>query len=418
MIVARWSGWIVVGALLLVMTVTHGIITSGLPVLDKALLNDLHISRGDLKFRETIFLLSSGLSGLAIGVVTVRIPPRFIVLSGLMLLSATLFTYGHARSIGQIYGLYVLLGLSFASAHVVVVVLMVREHFTSRRALATSVALSGTSLGAAIFPNITVNVLNEVGWRGALNGMALLPLALLPVAAFLLLHRWRPSGAAPMAADAALPPSARSPAARPRGLAIAMLLVATFGTFFASTSIILNLFLYLQDLGWSPKLAAAGLSTVFLVGLFAKTLVGLAAERWGVPTVWRVQQAILLLGATLLTAAVPGLLFPALALVGLGWAGCYVLTQVVIADFFAGPYLSRMTGLFIVFEAISSGSGVWSAGAIFDVAGSYRPAFILDCVLIVAALAAGWVTTRPALRSAQPSPNLPPSPAGYSPPPP
>jgi MFS family permease len=195
-----------------------------------------------------------------------------------------------------------------------------------------------------------------------------------------------------------------------------MLLVATFGTFFASTSIVLNLFLYLQDVGWSAKLAAAGLSTVFVVGLFGKTLVGLAAERWGVPAVWRMQQAILLLGAALLTAATPGLLFPALALVGLGWAGCYVLTQVVIADFFAGPNLSRMTGLFIVFEAISSGSGVWSAGAIFDLAGSYRPAFILDCALIVAALVAGWITTRPALRPAEQGPHLPPSRVGYSPP--
>jgi len=398
-----------VGTLLLVMTVIHGVITAGLPVLDKAILKELGISRGDLKFRETIFLMSSGLSGLAIGFVTTRIAPRYVVLAGLALLSVALTAYSHASSIGQIYALYVLLGLSYACAHVVVVVLMIRESFDTRRTLATSIALSGTSLGAAIFPNVTVLALKTMDWRAALHSLAILPLVILPIAAFLLLRRGGPAGPASAKTDAP-DAAASSVAAAGRGpVAITLLAVATFGTFFASTSFLLNLFLYMQDLGGSPQTAAAGLSTVFVVGLFGKALVGLAAERWGVPVVWRSQQAVLLAGAVLLTAGFTPALFPALALIGLGWAGCYVLTQVVIADFFAGPNLSRMTGLFIVFEAISSGAGVWSAGAIFDAAGSYRPAFVLNCGLIVIALLAGWLATRrPPQRL--PQPHLPPSP--------
>src|SRR5690606_26760693 len=99
-------------------------------------------------------------------------------------------------------------------------------------------------------------------------------------------------------------------------------------------------------------------------------------------------------GAVLLTLAFPGTIFVALALLGLGWAGCFVLTQVVIGEYFAGPNLGKMVGLFIVFEAISSGSGVWTAGFLHDHFGTYHEAFILNSVLMVAATCAGILVGR------------------------
>jgi hypothetical protein len=53
-----------------------------------------------------------------------------------------------------------------------------------------------------------------------------------------------------------------------------------------------------------------------------------------------------------------------------------------------------MTGAFIVFEAISSGSGVWIGAYLYDVFGSYRMAFILNCSMIVMALVAGALFMR------------------------
>src|SRR5690606_9260100 len=94
--------------------------------------------------------------------------------------------YGHAQTIGQIYLLYALLGMCYASAHVVIVVLMVRQCFDEKRALAISVALSGTSIGSAIFPSLIVLALEQYDWRQVLTGLAVLPLLLLPVVALLL----------------------------------------------------------------------------------------------------------------------------------------------------------------------------------------------------------------------------------------
>lgn len=386
------NGWLVVFGLLLVMAVCHGIITAGLPVLDKVLLNELGISRADLKLRESIFLLSSGCSGLAIGLLTQRLQPRTIVLSGLGLLAVTLAAYGHARTIGQIYALYVLLGMCFASSHVVIVVLMVRRCLATRQALAISVALSGTSLGSAIFPNLTVMALERFDWRQVLTMLAVLPLLVLPIAAVLLPRSGMSS------ADAVANGARQGVATRLPGYAIGLLLLTIFGIFFSSTAILLNLFLHLQDIGLSQPAAAAGLSAFFVVGLVGKVLVGAAAERWGVYRVWTIQQIVLLSGALLLALAGPAVAIPGLLLLGLGWAGCYVLTQVVISEVFAGANLGKIAGGFIVFEAISSGSGVWIAAALFDAYGSYRFAFELCCGLLTMAIVSATLFRRALLR--------------------
>jgi len=389
------GGWSVVFGLLLVMAVCHGIITSALPTLDKVLLSELRISRADLKLRESIFLLASGCSGLAIGFLTQIVQPRTIVLSGLALLTATLMAYSQAATIGQIYALYVLLGACYASSHVVIVVLMVRECLQARQALAISVALSGTSLGSAIFPNVSVMALAHSNWRHVLMMLAVMPIVVLPIAAWLLPRETAKREAAETCSAV---PAARS---RPPAYSIGLLLAAIFGIFFSSTAILLNLFLHLQDIGLSQTAAAAGLSAVFFVGLIGKVLVGAAAERWGIYRVWTSQQCILLVGAALLAVAKPTVAVPGLLLLGMGWAGCYVLTQVVISEVFSGTNLGKVAGGFIVFEAISSGSGVWSAAALFDVYGSYRFAFELCCCLMAMAIAATLLFRRSMAEQAQ-----------------
>lgn len=383
-----------IGGLLLVMTISHGIISAGLPALDTAILADWGISRGALKLRETIFLLSSGVSGLLIGFLTIRIKPSTIVMAGLCLLSATLWFYSIAQSIQQIYVLYMFLGMCFASAHVVVVVLMVRDRFELKRTLAIAIALSGTSIGSAIFPNIAVIALEHWDWQSVLRGASILPLLILPIT-FILVRDGKPSSATEnKAVEGTQSNNAASAQRKHSSFALILLLIATCGTFFASTAFLLNLFLYLQDIGLTQRTAALGLSVVFLTGLVGKILVGIAAERWGTNQVWNVQQIILFFGAVLLCLANPAIAFVGLVFLGIGWAGCYVLTQVVIADHFAGPKLGQLIGAFIVFEAISSGTGVWAAGAIFDLYGSYLPGFYMCSGIIFIAAVAGFLFKR------------------------
>jgi len=390
----NWRGWLMVAALLLITTVISGTIVAALPVLDRSILAELGISRADLKAREAILLLSSGTFGLVTGFLAQKVPPRFIALGGPVLMSATLFAYSNATSITQIYGLYVLLGMCTASAHVVVIVLLIRQNFERQRALATSVALTGVSIGSMFFANVSAALTESYGWRGALEMLALVPLVVLLPAIALMLYGTARS--ARLGSDAAAAGPQQSSSSRSRARVI-LLVAGTFAVFFASNSFLLNLVLYLQDLGFSTAGAAKAISIFFMVGLFAKIVVGAAADRWGIYRVWTAQQVVLLAGALVITSGVPGAMLFGAALLGFGWAGCFVLTQVVIAEYFAGPNLGKLTGVFIVFEALASGAGVWSAGFIFDLFGSYQSAFLLNCGLILVAIVASYFFTREAV---------------------
>jgi MFS family permease len=393
----EWRGWFVVASLLLITTIISGIVQAALPALDKSILNDLGVSRADLKAREAILLLASGAFGLASGFMAQKVPPRFMALCGPLILSATLLAYSRATSIGQIYGLYVLLGLCMASAHVVVIVLLVRQNLERRRALATSIALTGMSIGSMFFANISAMLAERHGWRGALEMLALVPIIVWVPATALMVFGAKPAKAVSFAVAEA---KIGEPGRRRSAIRLSLLVASTFAVFFASTSFLLNLFLYAQDLGFDAATAANALSLFFIVGLIAKVIVGAAAERWGSYRVWTVQQVVLLIGGVLLVTVAPTSLYVGVCFLGFGWAGCFVLTQVVIADYFAGPNLGKLTGGFIFFEALSSGLGVWSAGLIYDLFGSYRAAFMLDCALIAGAILCSILFTRAVRRDA------------------
>ena len=178
--------WVIVGTLLFLMTVSHGIIAAGIPVFDVRIIDELGISRGTLKFRDFVQIFSAGLSGLLIGYAVSWLQPQRICQLGLVLLAATLAAYSFATDIWTIYGLHILLGFCYASAHVVIVVLFVTQWFATRRALAIGIALSGTSIGSALFPQVSVLLMTEFDWRGALLGLAIFPLIVLPLLILLL----------------------------------------------------------------------------------------------------------------------------------------------------------------------------------------------------------------------------------------
>ena len=401
-------GWITVGLLLLMMTVSHGIISAGIPVFDSRIIDELGISRGALKFRDFVQILAAGLGGLSIGYAVSRVPAERICQIGLVLLSASLLAYSAVENIWTVYALHLVLGFCYASAHVVIVVLFVSEWFLAKRAVAIAIALSGTSIGSALFPQVGVLLMGQFDWRGALMGLALFPLLVLPLITLYLRRSPQSLGqtsygtsdtAGPAEAHRGVGSDKTAPFGRKRRRELLLLGVATFGVFYAAAAFILHTFLHLRDQGFGEQAAASGLTIVFLTGLVGKILAGLAADAWGTRQVWLASQVLLLIAALGLTFLHGTWVWPSLFILGLGWAGCYTLTQVMISERFAGPMLSKLVGWFIVFEAVGSGSGSWLTGAMFDLFGSYSVPFMINSGLVAIACGA-TLLLRPSRRAA------------------
>jgi len=407
-------GWVIVASLALLLAAMHGLITSGMSVFDKSILTDLGIGRGALKFRELLQLTCGGLFSIMIGFVAGRTGPRAIIYLGLGMLSAVMLLYSQVTTATQIYPLHVALAFCYVSCHVVVVVLIITRWFETRRSVALGIILAGESLGGTIFPQIVVRLIEAFGWRGSMQLLALMPLALAAVMLLTLREGPEAHGIARIGhrTGETLAGMEAGPATAPAGFtqtllspATLLLLGAAAFIFYAGSSFINHAFLSFLDRGFDARRAATALSILFSAAFIGKFASGFFAERLGLHRSWIAGQFILLLGAALFAFSGGKLLWLGIVLLGYGWGSCYTLTQSLVMEQFSGPWLARLSGIAVFVEGSLSGLGTWLAGAMFDRTGSYTLPFLIMVVALAAGIFASIAVVRP--RRRQPAPTLP-----------
>lgn len=400
-------GWVVVAALTLLLGCTHGLISSGISVFDSSILTELHLTRGALKLRDLIQLFSAGAWALAIGFAAGKVGPRTIIYTGLVLLTFAMLAYGEVQSVQQIYLLHLVLAFCYSSCHVVVVLLVLTRWFATRRNTALGIILAGESLGGTIFPQVVVKLIALVGWREALQWMACIPVVLIALMAMVLRESpekmgkmpfgWR---SAPLATAAAPAPTtvARAPVSffdqlLRRDVLIVILTAALI--YYVGGGIAAHTFLYFRDKGLDSSGAAVGLSLFFAAAFVGKFSSGFFSERWPLLNVWIAFQLVMLLGAIAITFDAAGWPYFIIPCLGLGWGGCYTLSQALLMQRFDGPYLARLSGITVLAEGLTAGLGSFLTGLMFDRFGNYTVSFaIMSALLLISAISSLGIRNR------------------------
>jgi sugar phosphate permease len=176
------KGWLAMVALFLNALVIQGMAIGGITMFDDRVIAALDTTRGALKFRDLIYIFATALSCLAIGWIVERIGVRVTAVLGLVLMSIILAAYGLVDSLLAIYVLHAALGFSFASTHVVVLMIVFSRWFPlgdARRGIALGIAIAGASLGAVVLSRVIALGLGAADWREVISGLALLPLILI-----------------------------------------------------------------------------------------------------------------------------------------------------------------------------------------------------------------------------------------------
>jgi MFS family permease len=362
---------------------TNGFILSGLTVFDSRILADLHISNSTLRLRDTITVLTLGLSVPFVGHLIDRIDARPVLICGLLLMLVGFLGYYGVRALWQIYALHVLFGISQATSGVVTCVYLVSIWTRAHRGLALGLVIGGSSLGNAVVPAVNAALLHHVPWRVAVLSGAGIAAALIPL---VLVVVRKPPGTA--AFQAALGAHAGDPvdrellrnALRSRSF---MVLAATAAT---TVLCVLALATNLALFGAPSAASPAGSGPALLFGLFGTAVVaqvasGIAADHIRTATIHVAAVAVMLAGALLLALA-PSAALAAVALFGFGWGANSSMLQIRPSLRFAGPTLGRVLSLLALSETLGGSVGPFVAGYISDRAGSFAPAFLAVAAIL------------------------------------
>jgi sugar phosphate permease len=266
-----WRAWAALAVGVLAVS-AHSASSVNLSVLMKSMLHELDWSRSGYAFASTLRLIALMIAMPAVGLATDRFGARRVLGTGAVVVGACLVGIALMRSFVEFAVVSVAMGPAQACVGSVAASALVLRLFQRHRGLAIGILNGGDNVINAGVPYASVRLLESVGWRAAVAGMAGVYLLLG------LLIRVVLVGTDGRAAEEPDARAARHPLPwdDPRWWVIALAYAAIYAWV---TSLQLHFHAYQTDLGRSPALAAELLSTQILVGAVGAPLAGMLAER-------------------------------------------------------------------------------------------------------------------------------------------
>ena len=368
-------GWVVVFASLALHSISLGAPTI-LFVALKPIAADLDTVRAVPSLAYSLLMIGTGIGGIAMG--------RWMDRHGVMqpvLFGSVMICIGAllaSRAEGQ-WSLFIatglLIGLLGKAAMIAPLVANVTRWFDRRRGFAVAIITSGQGLAGAIWPTVVQYFNDQVGWRGTFLYFSIFAAVTMIPAAFLLRPR------APIAASdqtGAIRPEDRRVLDLPPHVAQGMLWIAAIGCCSAMSVPIVHLVSHVTDQGYTLDQGARVLSVLFLAAFVSRLAFGMLADRIGPVRTLLIGSASMaaMLLAFAFTTTYTGL-FTAALLFGLGFSGimpCYpLLIRILFPVSEAGGRIAAQ----YMFAAGGMALGGWIGGVIFDLTGSYSPAFLV-----------------------------------------
>lgn len=351
----------------------------GITVVLPRMQQDFGATRGDASLAYTLTMIGFGLGGVLMG----RLADRHGVMAVVML-GAVGLGLGYVAA-GLAPGLFLfclaqglLVGLLGTSATFAPLVADTSRWFDRRRGIALAICMSGNYTAGAFWPPVMQFFIDAYGWRATYVGMGVFCIvSMVPLA--LVLRRRPPLVQVPAAAT--VPGAPATASARPLGLhpnvLLALLCVAGVACCVAMSMPQVHIVAYCGDLGFGAARGAEMLSLMLAMGVVSRLVSGWISDRIG-------GLRTLLLGsllqgiALLMFLPADGLvsLYLVSAMFGLFQGGIVPSYALIVREYFPPQEAGAKVGTVLMATLFGMALGGWMSGAVFDLTGSYRAAFL------------------------------------------
>ena len=345
------------------------------------------VARGEASLPYTLAMVGFGLGGVMMGKLADRFGVLVPVAIGAVFLGGGFIAAGAAGSLWQFsLAQGVLMAFLGCSATFAPLVADTSQWFSRRRGIAIAICMSGNYLAGAVWSPVVQHFVDSVGWRRTYTGMGVFCLvAMLPLA-FMVLRRRPPlhvpHAAAPEAMSAELIEHAvHAESPRPLGFSPAglqaLLCVAGVACCVAMSMPQVHIVAYCGDLGFGFARGAEMLPLMLGAGIVSRLISGWISDRIG-------GLRTLLLGSVLQGVALLAFLFTngitslymVSAMFGLFQGGIVPSYALIVREYFTPKEAGARVGTVLMATLFGMALGGWLSGAIFDLTGSYRAAFL------------------------------------------
>ena len=347
---------------------------------------ELGISREGFGLAIALANLVWGLGAPVAGAISDRFGAGRVIVAGALSTMLGLYLMQAATSEAALIVSGILLGVGISGTGITSLVGVVGRNVPPERRTSAIAAVSvGGGLGVLIALPYTHVFIEWLGWKASLGVLAVTAAIMLPLG-------W-PLAGKPKAIATVSPQSMGEALREAFGHRSFWLLTAGFfvcGFHLAFYG--LHLPAYVADLGMPSSVAPTALT---LVGI--SNMVGIwLAGKWGqsLPKHYGLSliyfaRAVVFLGFLYLPMT-PVTVIVLSVLLGFLWLSTVPLTSALVATFFGPAWMSMLYGFVFLSHQIGSFVGVWFAGRLFDLTGSYDTMWWLSVALGVFAALINW----------------------------
>lgn len=333
----------------------------------------LGIGRADFAFSLALLNILWGLAQPGAGMIADKFGPVRLLAFGALLYAFGTWLMAHATSAMDLHiGAGICVGFGTAATGFAVVFGAVsRLVEPQRRTMALGVASIGGSVGQFILLPVGQELIDGIGWSGALIVLAVVAACMAPLALAFTAPRRALADATTDGRTAQPLASALKEAFRDRSFLYLNLGFAVCG--FQVLFIAAHFPAYVQDLNLSARTGALALSTIAFSNIFGTYLCSYLATRYPRKAILSSMYVLRALVVALMLVLPKNeiTLLAAAAALGLLWLGTVPLTSDLVGHIFGVRYLGSLFGIVFLSHQIGGFVGVWAGGVIFDATQSY-----------------------------------------------
>lgn len=403
---AIFYGWWLVAAAALIYVVEASVVTT-FGVYIKPMAIEFHWARSPTTLAFSFYMLTTTVFSILAGYISDRyIKPRWVIITGGLLMGLGLMLTSRVHALWQFYLCYSVLGGAGFACVYIPIVSSIPRWFKSRQGLALGIFYAGGGIGGLIFSPLIQSWIDHYGWRTAWFIMAIIVLCIIIPFAFFIRRDPSEKGLLPLSEVAPTTPnltesnhSAKAKAS-PQAVGENYTVAEAFKTkslwiFSIATSLILagilmaqiNLVPNATDRGISAATASLALGIANGFNAAGRLGGGFISDRIGT----RLSMVFcLLLGAAALFWFIfvnqPWMLF--LFAIPFGFAYGFSLPQTprIIAELFGTKSMGAIMGVNGIFGVWGPAFGPFIGAAIYDHTGSYKFAFLGGGVAVLIGL--------------------------------